>query len=156
MKNKLHSIDSVFVLLLFALFVMTALFITVSGAAAYRNASVQMEERFNKQTCISYITAKIRANNEADKITVGELEGIIALCINDNFDGVNYVTYIYQYDGMIRELFCGADISLPPSAGFALTEAKSLSFEQKDDLFEIKFTDNNDKTTEFYVNVIHE
>ncbi len=154
MKNKLHSIDSLFVLLLFALFIMTAMFITVSGAAAYRNASEQMEERFNKQTCISYITAKIRANNEADKITVGELEGISALCINDNIDGLNYVTYIYQYEGTVRELFCGADISLHPSAGIALTKAKALSFEKKGGLFEIKLTDAEDKTTEFYVNVV--
>lgn len=154
MKNKLHSIDSLFVLLLFALFIMTAMFITVSEAAAYRKASEQMEERFGKQTCISYITAKIRANNEADKVTVGELEGINALCIKENFDGQNYVTYIYQYEGTVRELFCGADISLPPSAGFALTEAKGLSFEKNGGLFEIKFTDGYDKTTEFYVNTV--
>lgn len=154
MKSKFHSIDSLFVLLLFALFVITALFITVSGAAAYRSASVQMEERFNKQTCISYITAKIRANNEADKITISDMEGISALCIHDNIDGLNYNTYIYQYEGMVCELFCSADISLPPSAGTPLTQAKSLSFERNGNLFEIKLTDNDDKITEFYVNVI--
>lgn len=154
MKNKPHSIDTLFVLLLFALFAATALFVTVSGAAAYRSSAEQMEERFNKHTCINYITAKVRANNEADKISVGDLDGINALCITDSFDGIKYVTYIYQYDGMVRELFCNADISLPPSAGSALTEAKGLSFEMDGNLFEVTFTDNDDKTTEFYISVV--
>lgn len=154
MKNRLHSIDTLFVLLLFALFVTTALFVTVSGAAAYKSAAAQMDERFNKQTCISYITAKVRANNETGKISIGDIDGINALCITDDFDGVKYVTYIYQYDGMVRELFCNAEISLPPSAGSGLTEAKGLSFSRDGDLFEVTFTDNKDKTTEFYINAL--
>lgn len=154
MNNRHHSIDTLFVLLLFALFAVTALLVTVSGAAAYRSSSEQMEERFNKQTCINYITAKIRANNEKDKISVGELNGINALCITDIFDGIKYVTYIYQYDGMVRELFCNSEISLPPSSGSALTEAKGLSFEKDGNLFEVTLTDLEDKTTEFYINVV--
>ena len=152
MKSKFHSIDTLFVLLLFALFVTIALFITVSGASAYRSSARQMDERFNRQTCINYITAKIRANNEADKIGIGELDGISALCITDNFDGIKYVTYIYQYDGMVRELFCNAEISLPPSSGSALTEANGLSFERDGNLFLVTLTDCEGKTTEFYVN----
>jgi len=154
LKNKPHSIDTLFVLLLFALFTMTALFVTVSGASAYQSSVAQMEERFNKQTCISYITAKIRANNELDKMNIGDIDGINALCITDNFDGINYITYIYQYDGMVRELFCNAEISLPPSAGSALTEANGLSFEKNGSLFEVTFTDNEDKSTKFYVSVV--
>lgn len=154
MKNRSHSIDTLFVLLLFALFVFTALFITVSGASAYRSSAEQMEERFNKQTCINYITAKIRANNEIGKISIGELDGINALCITDNFDGINYVTYIYQYDGMIRELFCNAEISLPPSSGSALTAAGGLHFEKNGNLFEVTLTDSGDKITEFYIDAL--
>lgn len=154
MKKNIHSFDSLFVLFLFAMFIVSALFVTVSGAAAYRNSVSQTNERFNKQTCISYITAKIRANNEADKITVGELDGINALCITDNIDGINYVTYIYQYDGAVRELFCNSEISLPPSAGSSLTESNALSFARKGGLFEITFTDSEDKTTAFLVNAL--
>ncbi|MBD5114536.1 MAG: DUF4860 domain-containing protein [Ruminococcaceae bacterium] len=154
MKKNLHSADTMFVLLLFALFIITALFVTVSGAIAYRNSVVQMDERFNKQTCINYITAKVRANNDADKITLGELDGINTLCINDTIDGINYVTYIYQYDGAIRELFCNAEISLPPSSGSALTEAKAISFAKEGSLLEITLTDNEDKTTLFYINAL--
>lgn len=155
MKNKsLHSIDTVFVLLLFALFVMMALFVSVSGALAYKKTAAQMDERFNKQTCISYITAKVRSNNKQDKIYVGDFNGINALCIKDSVGEMEYVTYIYQYDGMVRELFCNTEVtqSLDPSAGAALTEAKNLQFSKDGSLFEIKLTDTEDRITEFYVN----
>lgn len=154
MKSKSHSMDTVFVLILFAVFVITALFISASGALAYKNAVDQMETRFNKQTCINYITAKIRANNEIGKISVGELYGVNALCITDIFGGEEYVTYIYQYEGMVREMFCSAEISLDPNTGSALTEAKSLEFSQDGNLFTVTLTDNNDIVTTVYVNTV--
>lgn len=155
MKNKsLHSMDTVFVLILFAVFVITALFISTSGALAYKNAVSQMETRFNRQTCISYITAKLRANNEAGKISIGELDGISALCITDTIGDEKYVTYIYQCDGMVREMFCNAEISLDPNTGSALTEAKALEFSRDGNLFTVSLTDNDDNVITVYVNTV--
>lgn len=146
--------DTVFVLILFAVFVIAALFISASGALAYKNAVGQMETRFDRQTCISYITAKVRANNESGKISIGELDGINALCITDTVGDEKYVTYIYQYDGMVREMFCNAVISLDPSTGSALTEAKSLEFSRDGNLFTVTLTDKNDIVTTVYVNAV--
>ena len=155
MKNKsLHSMDTVFVLILFAVFVITALFISTSGALAYKNAVSQMETRFNRQTCISYITAKLRANNETGKISIGELDGISALCITDTIGDEKYVTYIYQCDGMVREMFCNAEISLDPNTGSALTEAKALEFSRDGNLFTVSLTDNDDNVITVYVNTV--
>lgn len=157
MKNKsLHSMDTVFVLILFAAFVITALFISSSGALAYKNAVNQMETRFNRQTCISYITAKLRANNESGKISIEEFDGINALCITDTIGDDKYVTYIYQCDGMVREIFCPAEVilDLDPSTGSALTEAKALGFSRDGGLFTITLTDNDDNVTTVYVNTV--
>ena len=155
MKNKsLHSMDTVFVLILFAVFVISALFISTSGALAYKNAVNQMDTRFNRQTCISYITAKLRANNEVGKISIGELDGINALCITDTVGDTEYVTYIYQCDGMVREMFCNAEISLDPKTGSALTEAKALEFSREGNLIAISLTDNDDNVITVYVNTV--
>lgn len=155
MKTKsLHSMDTVFVLLLFAVFVITALFITSSGALAYKNAVNQMETRFNKQTCISYITAKVRSNNDGGKISVGQLNGINALCITDTFGDEEYITYIYQCDGMVREMFCAAELILDPATGSALTQAKGLEFSQEDGMITVTLTDNDDNVTTVYVNTV--
>lgn len=146
--------DTVFVLILFAVFVITALFISSSGALAYKNAVEQMETRFNRQTCMSYITAKLRANNESGKISIGDIDGINALCITDTFGDEQFITYIYQCDGMVREMFCNAEISLDPATGSALTEAKSLEFSMDENMFTVTLTDKNDIVTTVYVNTV--
>lgn len=151
-KSVFHSADTFFVLILFAAFVLMALFISATGALSYKKSAVQMEERFNKQTCISYITAKIRANNESGKISVVDFNGKEALCISDNFGETVYNTYIYQHDGMVRELFCNAEITLDPAAGSALTEAAELSFEREGSLYRITVTDKNGSSCDFFVN----
>ena len=160
MKNKkpshVHSIDAVFVLFLFALFVTMALLVTSYCAVAYKNSAQQTEERFNKQTCINYVTAKIRASNEENKITIKDIEGTNALCISDSFNGAEYSTYIYQYDGMIRELFVNNKAGIDLSAGSPLTEASFLSFYLEDGLFRCELTDLNDKSTTFYINTVGE
>lgn len=153
-KSVFHSADTFFVLILFAAFVLMALFISATGALSYKKSAVQMEERFNKQTCISYITAKIRSNNESGKISIVDFNGKEALCISDNFGEAVYNTYIYQHDGMIRELFCNAEITLDPAAGSALTEAAELSFEKEGSLYKITVTDENGSSCEFFVNAL--
>lgn len=150
--NRSHTIDSLFVVFLFAVFIFLALIIIGSGAAAYKKTAAQMEDRFDRQTCISYITAKIRSNNEADKISVVDFNGVNALCISDDFGEGVYNTYIYLYDGVIRELFCSAEVSLGLDAGSALTSASGLNFSYSDGLYEITLIDANDKSTVFYVN----
>lgn len=158
MKKKesslVHSIDALFVLFLFALFVTMALLVTSYCAVAYKNSAQQTEERFNKQTCINYVTAKIRSNNEKSKITVIDLKGADALCISDNFYGEEYNTYIYQYDGMVRELFANQKVDFDLEAGFPLTEASELNFSLEDGLFKCELTDSENKTTTFYVNTV--
>lgn len=153
-KTVFHSADTFFVMILFAVFVIMALFISAAGALSYKKSAQQMEERFNKQTCISYITAKIRSNSEEGKISIVDFNGKEALCISDNFGESVYNTYIYQHDGMVRELFCNSEVTIDPSAGSALTEASDLSFEKEGTLFKITVTDKNNCNCEFFVNAL--
>ncbi len=153
-KSFFHSADTFFVLILFAVFVIMALFISAAGALSYKKSVAQMEERFNKQTCISYITAKMRSNNEQGTIDIVDFNGEEALCISNVFGEAVYNTYIYQYDGMVRELFCNAEITLDHSAGSALTKAEGLSFEKDGGLYKITLTEENGESNEFYVNTL--
>ena len=150
--GRSHSIDSLFVVILFAVFVFMSLLIISSGAAAYKNSAAQMDDRFDRQTCVSYITAKIRSNNDAGIISIVDYKGVNALCITNTFIEGTYNTYIYLYDGMVRELFCNVDIPQELNAGSALTKASGLSFSYNDGVYEITLVDENEKSTVFYVN----
>lgn len=153
-SERSHSIDSLFVVLLFSLFIFMALLIIGSGASAYKKVAAQMDDRFDRQTCISYITAKIRSNNEADKISIVDFNGVNALCISEKFNEGVYNTYIYIYDGMIRELFTNSETNLGLDAGSTLTRASDLKFFYNDGIYEITLTDVNNNQTVFYVNSI--
>ncbi len=155
MKNdRSHSIDMLFVLLLFAVFIIMALAVSASSAAAYKKSCVQCDQRFNRQTCISYITAKIRSNNEAGKISIVQKDGVNALCITDSFESSEYHTYIYQYKGTVRELFCNAAVDIDLNAGSVLAEASDLKFSLDSGLFKISLTDLDGQSAVFYVNSI--
>lgn len=150
--GRSHSIDSLFVVILFAVFVFMSLLIISSGAAAYKNSAAQMDDRFDRQTCVSYITAKIRSNNESGKISIVDYKGANALCITETFTEGTYNTYIYLYEGMVRELFCNAEYPQELDVGSALTRASGLTFSYNDGVYEITLVDVKEKSTVFYVN----
>ena len=151
MEKKKYTVDSVFALVLFVLFAITALFVTSSGALAYKNVSQTMEERFDRSTCVSYITAKIRGNTDNGKITVESFCGNSALCIRETINDSVYTTYIYCSDGAVRELFCLEGLELGADAGSVIADAQSLSFSEKGNLITARLTDNQGKVTSFSV-----
>lgn len=150
-NNASHTIDSVFTVVLFALFALVTMFVTASGAAAYRSVSEQSEMRYERQTCINYITAKIRAYNAAE---IGEIDGSSALIFTDEYESGSYSTYIYYYDGSVRELVCRSDIQPDINAGTALIDAAGLSFAKSDELITINLTNTNETDVQAYVHVI--
>ncbi len=151
MENTKHTVDSVFALVLFVLFAITALFVTSSGALAYRNISETMEERFDKSTCVSYITAKIRGNNDCGNITVEDFCGKSALCIRQSINDETYTTYIYYHDGAVRELFCLEGLELGADAGADIANAQALSFSENGNLITAELIDSQGKTSRFSV-----
>lgn len=126
--KKNHVIDNVFTLVLFAMFATMALLVTSAGASAYKSTSEQTEKRFDRQTCLSYITARVRSNNEAGAVEITELGGCEALTFTQEANGGKYITCIYYQDGAIRELLFREGIELAPEDGTAICSANGLSF----------------------------
>lgn len=153
MNKQKHTIDAVFTLVLFLLFAITALFVTASGASAYRNTADTMTERFDRSTCISYITAKVRGNNEKGKITVEDFGGNSALCIREVFGETGYITYIYCSDGGVRELFCQEGLGLGAESGALIADADGLKFKLENSLITAELTDISGKATTFYISL---
>lgn len=149
-----HSIGSVFTLVLFTVFAITALFVTAGGAMVYQKTAAETDRRFNRQTCLNYITAKIHAGNEAGAISVADFDGNSALCFTSVLDGTEYATYIYYFDGAVRELFCNKAVELGADAGSAIAEAGGLDFSLSDGLVSVSFTDAEGKSVVQYVNVL--
>lgn len=127
-----HIVDILFVLALFGVFAASALMLVTIGANVYKQNIANMSANFTKRTAYSYITEKLRQNDTADAVSMGELDGTEALVLSQEMDGVTYITYLYLYDGYLKELyvrkgsFTGSDLL---SAGQNILALSSFSME---------------------------
>ena len=154
MRGKLqrHSIESAFVLILFAVFAMTVVAVLALGANSYQKLVERDNDGYNKWIVTSYVAAKIRSNDVRGKIQVGgfasaeEEDGIETLHLYRESEGEKYDTRIYYYDGYIYELFTLADLHFDPEAGNVVMEARRLSFEREGDVVHITSVDTEGRT----------
>lgn len=102
-ENK-HVVDVLFVLALFGVFAASALMLVTLGANVYKQTVAHMDENYEERTAYAYITEKIRQNNTEGTISVEELEGTPALVFTKQVSDVEYCTYLYFYDGYLKEL----------------------------------------------------
>ncbi len=99
-----HIVDVLFVLALFGVFAASALMLVTLGANVYKQTVANMDENYEERTAYAYITEKIRQNNTDGVISVEELEGTPALVFTNQVSDVEYCTYLYFYDGHLKEL----------------------------------------------------
>ena len=133
--------------LLFFLFACCMFFVLISGAKLYKNITAVMEEQFSVNTCISYVTAKVRHYDSEGSVSIGKIDDIDALLFKEKIDGEEYFTYLYCYDGSLMELFCSADMEVLPIDGQQIMELDSLELSAEDDMIHF-FCEINEKQAE--------
>ena len=97
-----------FVLTLFLLLSVLSVSVILAGSSVYEKISGNMEENYDRRVSFSYLTTKIRQNDSEGNIYVEEKDGTQMLAIKEVFWDEEYITYIYYYDGWIREIFLDA------------------------------------------------
>lgn len=133
-ENNRHVVDVLFVLALFGVFAASALLLVTIGAGVYKQTVSNMEQSFTDRTSYAYVVEKIHQNDIYDAIEIGELEGVPALVLTQNMGESQFCTYLYLYDGYLKELFtrkgsyAGTDIlaagqNIMPLSGFSLEMA---------------------------------
>ena len=146
------KIDTVFVLALITLFAATAFMLVLIGAKQYRYVTDTMNENYEDRTVSSYLTEKIRQNDSADAISIVNLEGATALSLVANEDGFEYITYIYFYEGALRELVVTGNSVFTLSSGQAIMELQSFTPELVDDsLLRITVKDTHGDSMDLYL-----
>lgn len=153
-SKERHIIDVIFVIALFCIFVLSAIFLISIGADIYSDTMSNMDANFNSRTAVAYINEKLRQSDENSSIHIGNLDGCEAVIITSYVNDKEYLTYIYEYDHQLMELMVRSDIQLSPAAGQSLIDVNSFVIEKVNDNL-IKFTiemDNDDDYT-FYTSI---
>lgn len=137
-REKHFIVDVLFVLALFGLFAVSALILVTIGANVYKRTVDDMSINYETRTSVSYIAEKIRQNDTLSLSTEGgisitELSGEPALLLEQDINGEAFCTYLYYYDGYLKELFVrkGSFIgSNSLTAGQNIMELSSFSLTQ--------------------------
>lgn len=131
MKDKNTKITDLAVLPVFAVFAVCVLTVLLYGARVYSLLTQQGEESFRMRTLTQYVTTRVR---QAETVSVTDFAGCEALALTEQSDGTTYVTYVYCYEGFLRELFCAEGASLLPADGEKLLPAERLQLSVEGDL----------------------
>lgn len=127
-----RKVDSVFVLIVFGVFVTSVLIVLSLSGNMYQTTVAITEEAYGEHTCFAYIRTKVKSSDTAGSIFAGEFDGLSALYIEEDYEGTAYQTVIYSYDGYMRELFAEKGAGLRPEDGIEIVKASELTFRQVD------------------------
>jgi len=127
-----QRVDTVFVLIIFCVFAVSVLMVLMFGATIYQNMTEISREEQDERTVLSYIRTKVRNNDEAGSVYVGDFQGLPALCYDEEFGGIAYRTVIYHYNGWVYELFSEAELDFHPQDGVPIMELGELRFDKLD------------------------
>ena len=129
-RIRRQKIDTVFVLIIFCVFAISVLMVLMLGANIYKNMTDISHEGYDDRTGLSYIWTKVKNNDEAGMVHIGDFNGVPALCFDEVYDTVTYRTRVYLYDGWVYELFSEEGIDFLPQDGEKLIKIDHLAFEE--------------------------
>ena len=152
--RRRHVIDLLFPIALFLVLAASSLFLVILAANVYQKSVAWEESNYESRTCLSYVTEKIRQNDEKGGITAGTFDGVPCLMLHQTSGEQSYVTYLYSYEGQLRELFVAEGVSMKASDGQAILTVNNFSVtEQEDGIFKISCTDESGKEAVTYAAV---
>lgn len=151
--KRSHVIDTLFVLCLLFLFIISAITVIIIGAGVYKKNVSAMSGNYSHRIACAYISEKIRQADIKGRIFTEELFGQTTLVMQDEVDGVLYNTYIYNHDGYLRELYARSDLKeLFPQSGQKILEISSFDItELNESCFKIQVTLDDGTVEDFLI-----
>ena len=150
---KKHSVQLLPVLLL-AVFLLLSVLTAVRTAGIYKKV-LDRSDRMDRSTALTYITEKVRQNDTAGALRIGTIGQCQALVITQG-DAIVYDTYIYCYDGSLRELMIKRELTPAPEMGRSLLPMDLLELTLEEGLLRIRCTDGSGETLERSVALVSE
>lgn len=155
--NRKHVVDMVFPFALFFVFASSALLVILLAADIYRNTTAMTESNYESRTVLSYMTEKIRQGDENGGVSIGSFDGHDSIIIRQTYGQQNYQTYIYEEEGVLRELFLLEGVEAVASDGRKIMEVHDLELEQLEKgMFRISCTAKEGEKLETVVTVVSE
>ena len=125
--ERKHVIDFLFPLALFFVLTATSVALVVLASGTYSHQVQDSEDSFVSRTALSYVTEKIHQADEYGSVYAGTFDGQDAIVICQTYSEQTYMTYLYEYDGYLRELFIQDGVDAKASDGRRILASDSFS-----------------------------
>ena len=139
--------DFLFPIALFFVFFCSSIIVLLFAANTYESVVEDSNSNFETGTSLAYITEKIRQSDSDGSITLSEFDGYEALKISESHGDKTYITYIYEMDGLLKEIFIQDGTSANAKAGTTIMTIQDFHMESKGNgLIEFTATASNGTT----------
>ena len=142
-----HGMQGVFVFVLLGLFALMSTLMVLLGAQMYRSTVAHAQANNAKRVLSAYLRSMVRAQDGAQTVELQEYDGVMALALYEDIGSDRYVTWIYQYDGYLREQFTSDGYDFDPEDGTPITPAHSFDPELGDGLLTVRATNERDEAS---------
>lgn len=151
MKATAHSL---FILGLLVVFVGSALIWVLIGADVYHKITQDMESNFERRTPLSYIAAQVRGADEKGQVSIEFKEGRAVLVLSQKLAGIDYETWIYEYEGNLYEAYIESTTPITLADGMSLVAVQGLKMEKlQKNLLRFEAADHLGKTLELVISL---
>lgn len=138
--TDIGTIGGLFLVCIFA----ACMFMTLAfGSLIYKDVSNGLEEQYSVRTVASYLSTRARQGNAEGYIEIGSFDGCDAMMIYEGDEFDRYVTYIYCWNGYLRELYCQESQVMTVQDGETVIPADYVSFSMQNGLLKIECSAEN-------------
>lgn len=130
--RRLNMISTLFALILFCLFATISLMVVFIGVDVYGSIVNRTETSFELDTTIMYVATTIRQSNN---IRLDEINGTVALVIEQEISQQPFETWIFHYNNYLREIFTRSEniLLIEPASGHPLISVYNFTVELIED-----------------------
>ena len=152
--EQVHITDLLFSLGLLCLFTISSLTVLLIGAHVYKQTALDMKTNYTTRTALTYVAEKVRQHDSTSSISLGTLEDAPALELSESIGGVSYITYIYEDENALKELFVQASQPVKKSQGEKILAIQNFSIEQAgENLLRFTVTDEENTSASLLIHI---
>ena len=154
LKRQKSIVDVIFMITVFGVFMLSALFVVLFGAKIYRRTAHDMSVNFNSRTALAYVTEKVHQHDRRGGVDITIKDGKPVLKLTQYINSDEYCTYLYEHGGYLKELTAKGDVGLVKSAGKEILKISEFTAQKENDsLYRFMIADDEGNETEFYVSL---
>ncbi len=147
-RERRHVIDFIFPLAVLFVFAASSFAVLVLSAHIYSSQTETADKNYASLTPLAYVSEKVRQNDAEGGITVQTYNNQDCLALKGTFGDSGYTTYIYEYDGMLKELLIRDGVSATLADGKNIMETNRFKIKEiETGLYRFSCIDEDGKET---------